>query len=64
MEIKDRLALKVSEAVAATSISRAVLYEAMQRGDLPFVKLGTSRLIMREDLEAFLQRHKVEAEAA
>ncbi len=63
MDIKDRLALKVGEAAQATAISRASLYKAMQAGELPFAKVGASRLILRDDLEAFLARHRQPAAA-
>lgn len=63
MDIKDRLALKIRDAVAASGLGQTTLYEAMQRGELAFVKVGASRLIMRVDLERFLEAHRV-AEAA
>lgn len=59
MEISDRLALRIPDAVKASGIGQTTLYEAMQRGQLAFVKVGARRLVMREDLLAFLNRHRV-----
>ena len=39
--------MTVSEAAAFLSLSRATLYTLMDRGELPFVKLGRSRRIPR-----------------
>ncbi len=39
--------LRVGEAAAFLSLSRATLYTLMDRGELPFVKLGRSRRIPR-----------------
>ena len=42
--VEDGL-LKVAEAAAFLSLSRATLYTLMDRGELPFVKIGRSRRI-------------------
>ncbi len=44
--VEDGL-LKVAAAAAFLSLSRATLYTLMDRGELPFVKLGRSRRIPR-----------------
>jgi len=63
MDIKDRLALRIPDAVTVSGLGQTTLYEAMQSGALAFVKVGARRLIMREDLEAFLAAHRI-SEAA
>ena len=40
----------VSEAASFLSLSRSTLYTLMDRGDIPFVKLGRSRRIPRRAL--------------
>ena len=42
--VEDGL-MKVAEAAAFLSLSRATLYTLMDRGELPFVKIGRSRRI-------------------
>ncbi len=59
MSVSEKLALKVREAVEVSGIGQSTLYEMMASGDLPFVKIGASRRIMTEDLQALLQRHRV-----
>ncbi len=59
VNLRDRLAIKIPEAVVACGLSRATLYELMAAGDLPFVKVGASRLIRVADLEAFLAGKRV-----
>ena len=40
--------LTVKEAAAFLSISRSKLYELMDHGELPFVKIGRSRRVPRQ----------------
>jgi excisionase family DNA binding protein len=61
MEVKDRIAMKVADAVQASGLGKSTLYEAMQAGELRYIKIGAARLIKRDDLEAFIDRHRVEA---
>jgi excisionase family DNA binding protein len=63
MQLKERIAMKVRDAVAASGLGQSTLYEAMQRGELPYLKVGASRLIKVADLEEFLERHRVSAAA-
>lgn len=53
-----KLALRINEAVAASGLSRSTLYVLMARKHLPAVKVGGRRLIMRHDLEMFLQSQR------
>jgi excisionase family DNA binding protein len=49
-----RLAVSVREAVAMSGLSRSFLYEAMGRGELPFIKKGRRRLIPTSSLSAYV----------
>jgi excisionase family DNA binding protein len=50
----DRIALRVSDAVAATSIGRTTVYAAIKAGHLRSFRLHGRRLIMKDDLTAWL----------
>lgn len=50
-----KLALRIDEAVVASGLSRSTLYLLMARRVLPAIKVGGRRLILRKDLEEFLQ---------
>ena len=54
-----KLAFRVDEAVAASGLGRTTLYDEIKAGRLRAVKVAGRRLIMREDLEAFLRSHMV-----
>jgi excisionase family DNA binding protein len=58
-----RIALTLEDARRALSISESGIYNLMKSGDLPSVKFGKSRRILMRDLEAFLERNRVEAVA-
>ena len=49
------LALTIAEAITESRVGRSSLYSAIKRGELPCRKLGKRSLILREDLERFLQ---------
>ena len=46
--------LRVAAAARASGLSRSVLYELMQRGVLPYAKVGAARIIPRRALMALL----------
>lgn len=50
-------AVTVAEACRITGYSRGFIYAAMQRGDLPYVKIGGGRRIPRRALELWLAKH-------
>lgn len=52
-------AMTIQEAMRFAGVSRSTLYEAMARGELAFVKIGTARRIPRRALELWLARHLV-----
>lgn len=51
----QKVAFSITEAAEASSLSRAYLYCAMNDGRLRFAKVGSRRVILVEDLRAFLQ---------
>jgi hypothetical protein len=56
----DPLAISVGRAVQTSGIGRTRLYEAMGSGELASCKIGKRRLILVEDLGAWLARHRAE----
>ncbi|MCW2309903.1 helix-turn-helix domain-containing protein [Rhodobium gokarnense] len=52
----DTLAYSVQEACRACGIGKTTLYAAIKAGHLTPRKLGTKTLILRRDLEGFLER--------
>lgn len=59
----EKLIYTVNEAALALGIGRTKLYELVQAGELPLVKIGARSLIRRADLEAFLTRSLYSAAA-
>ena len=53
MEIQ-REGLSISEASAVAGIGRTKIYEAIASGDLIARKFGKRRIVLRDDLRAFL----------
>ena len=49
------LLLPPAEAARLLSVGRSTLYELMESGAIPFVKIGRSRRIRREALEAYIE---------
>jgi excisionase family DNA binding protein len=56
--VRSRLSVSVDDAAEMTGVSRSSLYERMQGGELPFIKLGVRRLILVSDLIALLAAHR------
>jgi excisionase family DNA binding protein len=52
--MQDKIAYSIAEITEQTSLSRDLLYDAMRRGDLQYVKVGARRIITRAALDAFL----------
>ena len=50
----EPISVKVREAVRLSGLSRSRLYELMRNGDIAFVKVGASTLILVDSLRAFL----------
>jgi excisionase family DNA binding protein len=54
----DEIAFRIDDAVRVSGLSRSSLYLLIARGDLPAIKAGGRRLILRADLEAYFERLK------
>jgi len=54
--VTTKLLYRISEASEVSSISRSRLYELMATGELESVKLGSTRLVPHDALEAFVAR--------
>jgi|GEM_PF-6437289 len=52
------LLIRVKQACERVSLSAPTLYEAMNRGDLPYHRFGRARRIAVKDLEAFIARNR------
>jgi excisionase family DNA binding protein len=50
---------KVTDAAQFLALSRSMLYQLMDRGRLPYVKLGKSRRIRWEDVLALIDENLV-----
>jgi excisionase family DNA binding protein len=50
--------LSLDEAMLILGIGRTLLYKQMNRGELPWVQIGTTRHIRRSDLVEFIQRNR------
>lgn len=49
-----KLAYRIDEAVSASGLSRSTLYALIANGALPSVRVAGRRLILKDDLVAFL----------
>ena len=47
---------RTNEAVAYTGRNRTHIYEAIKSGELRSYKIGSARLVLREDLDDWLDR--------
>jgi excisionase family DNA binding protein len=54
-------AVTIARASEISGMSRAWLYGAMERGDLPYIKLGGARRIPRRALMQLLERNLIGA---
>jgi excisionase family DNA binding protein len=51
----DKIAFRIDEAVRATGLSRSSLYVLIASGELPAIKAGGRRLILRADLHTYFE---------
>jgi excisionase family DNA binding protein len=51
----EPISVRVPGAVRMTGLSRSRVYELMKSGEIEFVKVGSSTLILVESLRAFIQ---------
>ena len=52
----EKLALSIADVVRASGLCRTLVYGEIRAGRLPARKCGRRTIILRQDLEAFLQR--------
>jgi len=55
-----RLAYSVAEAAQVLGVGKTTLYALMERGDLPFSKIGSRRLIRSAALEGLFEISAIE----
>jgi excisionase family DNA binding protein len=53
-----RIARTINGLREATGLGKTKIYELINRGELPVVKIGNSTLILDEDMIACLKRHR------
>jgi excisionase family DNA binding protein len=56
-----KMLYRINDASEVSSLSRSRLYELMASGELESVKVGATRLIPHDALEAFVARLRQEA---
>ncbi|HVM21962.1 MAG TPA: helix-turn-helix domain-containing protein [Sphingomicrobium sp.] len=54
----EPISVRIPEAVRLTGLSRSRIYELMKSGDIEFVKVGSSTLILVESLHGFIDRQR------
>jgi excisionase family DNA binding protein len=52
--MSEPMLLTIADVQQATQLGRTKLYELMRDGELPFIRIGRSVRIRREDFEAWL----------
>lgn len=50
----EPISVRIREAVRLTGLSRSRIYELMAAGDIEFVKVGRSTLVLVDSLRAFI----------
>ncbi|XHS02413.1 hypothetical protein ACFB49_40240 [Sphingomonas sp. DBB INV C78] len=54
----DPVTVRIPEACRLTGIGRSKLYELIQAGEIPIVKIGSMTLVPVESLRALIDRHQ------
>jgi excisionase family DNA binding protein len=54
----EPISVRVPEALRLTGLSRSRLYELLGSGEIEFVKVGASTLVLVESLRAFIERRR------
>jgi excisionase family DNA binding protein len=57
----EPLAVGIPEVVRRSGLSRSLIYEALRTGDLKSLRVGARRLVMLDDLRAWLESHRATA---
>jgi excisionase family DNA binding protein len=56
--LPEPISVRIPEACRLTGLSRSRVYELMKSGDIEFVKVGSSTLIVVESLRLFIQSRR------
>ena len=56
--VAQPISVRIPEAVRLTGLSRSRIYELMKSGDIEFVKVGGSTLILVESLRCFIHSRR------
>jgi excisionase family DNA binding protein len=59
LQTEQPIAGSIPKAVEWSGVCRSSIYLALKRGDLASVKIGRRRLILMDDLKAWLDAHRV-----
>jgi len=54
-KLPEKIAYRIDEAVHVSGLGRTTIYDEIKKRRLKAVKVSGRRLILREDLEAFLK---------
>lgn len=57
---EHRLAFKIPEAAESLSISRSYVYELIRMGKIKTIKIGRSRRITKNQLQAYIEEKEAE----
>jgi len=54
-DLENKIALQIPQVVQASGISKSTIYLMLKNGELPSRKVRGRRLVLKRDLEAFLE---------
>lgn len=54
----ETISVRIPQAVQLTGLSRSRIYELMKEGEIEFVKVGNSTLILTESLRHFIDSRR------
>lgn len=60
----DRVLYRITEAAEALGLSRATVYELVQRGEIRTIRVGAARRVPTEAISEFVRRKEEEAATA
>ncbi len=61
---QDRLLLRPREVAVATGLSRSMVYELINRGEMPAIRVGKSVRVPVADLQDWIREHAMQQRAA
>lgn len=59
MESTDKRGLSPEEAAAYTGYTRTGIYSLIRTGELPSLRIGRRRVVLRDDLDRLLESRRV-----